>query len=372
MADAQVTIIGGGVVGLAIAVELSRDHTPLYVLERNHRYGQEASSRNSEVIHAGIYYPRDSLKARLCLEGNRLLYELCARYGIPHRRITKIITATRGDELGSLEKLYRHGIDNGAELHLLTAQQVHELEPHIASEGGIFSPNTGIISAHGLMDYFYHVAKENRAEVVPHCEVIGIEKPAGSGSDFRVTTKQGHDVSTITSEHVINAAGLESDTIAELAGIDVDASGYRLHYCKGSYFSIPGPMRTIVSRLIYPVPPKESLGVHAVVDLNGSVKFGPDLEYLAERKLDYTVDESKRHAFAESVRRILPCVKDEDLTPDMSGIRAKLQARGEPPRDFIIRNEADKGLNGLINVIGLDSPGLTASPAIARDVRELL
>lgn len=369
MADVAVTVVGAGVVGLAIAAELSKQYSPLYVLERYDKYGQETSSRNSEIIHAGIYYPHNSLKARLCVEGRELLYEICEKHGIPHKRITKLITATNPDELSALEKLYAHGLGNGVPLEMMTEGQVHALEPHIASVGGIFSPTTGIINAHALMDYFFHTTKQNGGEVLMRCEVIGLEKTSG---DFAVTIKEETGVSTFTSERVVNAAGLESDTIASLAGIDVDAAGYRIHYCKGSYFSLSGTLSKLVSRPVYPVPPKESLGVHALIDLSGRVKFGPDVEYLPERTLDYKVAESKRHAFAESVRRIMPMVTDEDLSPDMSGIRAKLQAKGEPVKDFVVRNEADRGLNGLINLIGIESPGLTSSPAIARYVAGLL
>ncbi len=369
MADAAVTIVGGGVVGLAIAAELSPHYSPLFLLERHAKYGTETSSRNSEVIHAGIYYPHGSLKAKLCVEGRDILYTLCEKHDISFRRITKIITATRKDDLAALESLYNHGRGNGVQLEMMSAQQVHALEPHINSVGGIFSPTTGIISAHGLMDFFYHSAKNNGAEIQTHCNVVGLEK---RGSDFSITIEENETRTTFTSEIVINAAGLESDTVAALAGIDVDAAGYRLHHCKGSYFAIPNAKRNLVSHLVYPIPSKESLGVHALIDLGGRLKFGPDVEYLSERSYNYAVDESKRHAFAESVREILPSIEDDDLSPDYSGIRAKLQAPGEPVRDYIIRHEADRGLSGLINLIGIESPGLTASPAIAKYVYRIL
>ncbi len=369
MSDASITIIGGGVVGLAIAAELSSHYAPVYLLERHEKCGQDTSSRNSEVIHAGIYYPHNSLKARLCVEGKQLLYELCAKHDIPHRRITKVITATTPDELPTLEALYAHGLGNNVELQMLSAAEVHTLEPNIASVGGILSPSTGIISAHGLMDYFHHTAKANGAELQTHCEVVGLEKRT---DDFLITIRESGQLSSFSSERIINAAGLESDTIAALAGIDIDAAGYRIHFCKGDYFAVTGPKRRIVSRLVYPIPPKESLGVHAVVDLGGGLKFGPDVEYPPMRILDYRVDASKLRAFGESVRRIVPTIQDEDLTPDMSGIRSKLQKQGEPQRDFIIRHETDRGLEGFINLIGIDSPGLTASPAIARYVLQLL
>jgi L-2-hydroxyglutarate oxidase LhgO len=369
MADAAVTIIGGGVVGLAIAAELSSRYAPLFLLERRPKYGTETSSRNSEVIHAGLYYPHGSLKAQLCVEGKTLLYELCSRHDIPFKRITKIITAIDDEELPQLEKLYHHGLGNGVELEMLTANQVHAFEPHIASVGGMLSPSTGIISAHGLMDYFYHAAKNNGAEVQTHCTVVGLEKKNG---EYKIAIEEDGEPSFFTSEIVVNAAGLECDTVAAMAGIDIDAAGYRLHHCKGSYFSVADSKSKLITRLVYPIPPKESLGVHALVDLGGRLKFGPDVEYLSHRSYDYSVDESKRHAFAESVRRILPSITDDDLSPDMSGIRAKLQAKGAPVRDFIIKHETERGLSGLINLIGIESPGLTSSPAIAKYVARLL
>jgi len=369
MPDAAVTIIGGGVVGLAIAAELAPRYSPLFVLERNARYGQETSSRNSEVIHAGIYYAPGSLKARLCVEGREMLYRLCETHGIPHRRTTKIITATTPDELPELHRLHKLGSANGAPLQFLTAAQVQELEPHVATVGGLLSPTTGIISAHGLMDYYYHAARSHAAEIQLRCNVLGVERQSDG---YRITIDESGQSSSFSTEWVINAAGLECDTIASAAGIDVDKAGYRLHYCKGSYFALPGSMRSLSSRLVYPVPTKYSLGVHVVIDLGGRMKFGPDTEYLPDRALDYTVDPAKRHAFAESVRRILPTVKDDDLTPDMSGIRPKTQAPGDPAHDFAIVHESGRGLTGLINLIGMESPALTASAAIARYVADLI
>jgi L-2-hydroxyglutarate oxidase LhgO len=369
MADAAVTVIGGGVIGLAIAAELAQRHSPVFLLERNPRYGQETSARNSEVIHAGIYYPQGSLKARLCVEGRELLYGLCEKHGIPHKRITKVITATRKEEEPELERLFNAATANGAPIERLTAAQVSAMEPTVTTVGGLLSPSTGIISAHGLMDYFYHAIRERGGEVQMHCTVVGLDKvPDG----YRISIREGEEVSTFTSEWVVNAAGLEADTIAALAGIDVDAAGYRIHYCKGSYFALPSSMNGLAKRLVYPVPTKHSLGVHVVLDLGGRLKFGPDVEYLPNRVQDYSVDIAKRAAFAESVRRLLPMVKDEDLTPDMSGIRPKTQAKGDPVRDFAITHETGLGLPGLINLVGMESPGLTASPAIARYVAGMI
>ena len=369
MAEIPVTVVGAGVVGLAIARELARQGNPVVLLERNPRHGMETSSRNSEVIHAGIYYPHGSLKATLCVEGRTLLYELCSRHGIAHRKITKIVTATTSRELDVLEKLYLHAQGNGVVLHRLTAGGVLSLEPHITSVGGFLSPETGIVSAHELMDFLLHDARDHGALFQPRCEVIGIERRS---ADYQVTIREGAGVSSFTTERIINAAGLGADTVAGLAGIPVDEAGYRLHYCKGSYFGLPGNLRHVVSRLVYPVPQHESLGVHAVLALDGTVKFGPDAEYLPDRTIDYAVPESKRATFAAAVRRLFPAIRDEDLSPDMSGVRPKLQTRGGPPCDFVIRDEVDRGLPGLINLIGIESPGLTSCLSIARRVRAML
>jgi L-2-hydroxyglutarate oxidase LhgO len=369
MADTGITIIGGGVVGLAIAAELSAKTTGVLLVERREKYGQETSSRNSEVIHAGLYYPHGSLRARLCVEGRQMLYALCEKQGIAFKRITKIVTATSSDELPGLEKLYQHGLGNEVPLELLTGDQVHALEPHIASVGGILSPTTGIISAHALMDYFHFAASERGAQIQTHCEVVGIEK---LDAGYRIIIREAGGLSSFTTERVINAAGLECDTIAQLAGIDVDAACYRIRYAKGNYFALPSRFKSYISRLVYPVPPKGTLGVHALLDLGGRIKFGPDLELLPDRTLNYAVDEKKRRVFAASVRRILPMVQDDDLTPDMSGIRPRIPTADGQIHDFVIREETDRGLPGFINLIGIESPGLTASPAIARFVASLM
>jgi L-2-hydroxyglutarate oxidase LhgO len=369
MPDVAVTIVGGGVVGLAIAAELSSGISSVVLLERHSACGQETSSRNSEVIHAGIYYPAGSLKAQLCVEGKHLLYEICAAQNLPHKRIGKIITATSTSELDELDALLKHGRENGVELEQLTGEQVRSIEPHVASVGGILSPSTGIMSAHGFMSFLSHTALSNGATIQTGCEVRGIEKRVDG---FQLTINDHGEISTFTTGLVVNAAGLDADTVASMAGIDVDKAGYRLHWAKGSYFAVQGPKRRIVSRLVYPMPPRESLGVHAVVDLGGGLRFGPDVEYLPERIQEYSVRESKRHEFGKAVRQIVPSITDDDLTPDQSGIRSKLQKKGEPPRDFIIRNETDRGLDGIISLIGIDSPGLTSSPAIAKYVKRIV
>ncbi len=369
MADAAATVIGGGVVGLAIAAELAARYSPLLLLERNPKYGQETSSRNSEVIHAGIYYPPGSLKALLCVEGREMLYRLCESEGVPHRKIGKIITSVRPEELAELERLHRRGITNGAPLELLSAREVHAIEPNIVSYGGVYSPRTGIVSAHGLMDFLAHTAIRRGATLQMNCLVTGIARHTDG---YRIEIDEHGARSTFTTEIAVNAAGLESDTVAGLAGINPDEAGYRLTYSKGCYFALPPSYRNIVSRLVYPVPTKDFLGVHVVLDLGGRLKFGPDVEYLKTRTIDYRVAEERRQAFAESARRILPSLKEEDFTPDISGVRPKLAKEEESFRDFVICEESSRGLPDFVNLVGIDSPGLTASLAIARHVAGLL
>jgi L-2-hydroxyglutarate oxidase LhgO len=369
MPDTGLTVIGGGVVGLAIAARLAPRHPDLFVLERRERHGQETSSRNSEVIHGGMYYPTGSLKARLCVEGNRETYAIAERQGLPVNRCGKLITATSAEELPALERLLGLGTANGVELRRLSAEEARRMEPQVASAGALFSPNTGVMSAHAMMDFFLHSARAAGAVFQPRSEVTAIAREADG---YRITIGRGPGAESFTSERVVNAAGLESDTVAALAGVDVDAAGYRLHYCKGSYFSVSSSKGTLVSRLVYPVPGAESLGVHALVDVAGRLKFGPDAEYLPDRRLDYRVDEGKREAFLTAVRKLVPAIEASDLVPDTSGIRPKLQGPGEPFRDFVIREESDRGRPGFFDLVGIDSPGLTAAPAIARYVEALM
>jgi L-2-hydroxyglutarate oxidase LhgO len=370
MADAGVTVVGAGVVGLAVAARLAPHHPDLVLLERRDRHGTETSSRNSEVIHGGMYYPTGSLKARLCVEGNRLLYDFCARHEVPHRRIGKLIVAMDEHELPVLEELLARGHANGVEMRFIDGAQARALEPQVPSVGALLSPNTGIVSAHGLMDALLHLARQAGTIVQARSELVAIER---RGADYQLAVRTGGVLESFTSERVVNAAGLESDRVAALAGVDVDAAGYRLFLCKGSYFSVVPAKAGIVSHLVYPVPGHVSLGVHAVIGIDGRLRFGPDADYLGEdRCLDYAVDEGKRAAFGEAVRRLVPALADEDLEPDTAGIRAKLQGPGQGFRDFVIAEESARGLPGLVNLVGIDSPGLTSCLAIADLVASLL
>jgi L-2-hydroxyglutarate oxidase LhgO len=369
MADFEVTIIGAGVVGLAIAARLSESHPRLVVLEKNERYGMETSSRNSEVIHAGIYYEPGSLKARLCVEGRDELYTLCKTNDIAYKPLTKLITATTKEELAKLESIRQNAARNGVELQLLDKNAALKLEPNIRTEGALFSPLTGVVSVHDLMDFFFFTTQSNRGVVQHRCKVTDIRKV---NDEYELIINDTGTQTSITSEIVINAAGLDSDLIAQMVGIDVDKEDLRLNYVKGSYFAVTPSKAKLISRLVYPVPSNEGLGVHALIDWGGRLKFGPDIEYLEGRTLDYRVAEEKQQSFAESIRRILPAITDDDISPDMSGIRPKLQKKGKPVRDFVIVHETKRNLPGFVNLIGIESPGLTASPAIARYVEKLL
>jgi L-2-hydroxyglutarate oxidase LhgO len=370
MADFEVTIIGAGVVGLAIGARLSKKHPHLVVLEKNKKYGMETSSRNSEVIHAGIYYTPGSLKAQLCVEGRNELYSLCEQYSIPHKRITKIVSASTPQEISKLEPIFKNGIANGVTLRMMTKDEVKGLERNILTAGGIFSPDTGVISAHGLMDFFYHSIVENGGNLQEQCTVIGILRLVNK--DYEISINENGNISTFTSEVVINAAGLYADSVAALSGINIDKAGYRLTFAKGSYFAVAPLKANLIARLVYPVPQNEGLGVHALIDLNGQLKFGPDVDYVDGPPFEFSVDETKRSAFGNAIRKILPQISDNEITPDMSGVRPKLQHKGEPAKDFVIAHETDRGLSGVVNLIGIESPGLTSSPAIARYVDDLL
>ena len=367
----DITIIGAGVVGLAIAAQVAGQRKAVYLLEKNEGFGQETSSRHSGVIHSGIYYPAGSLKAKLCVEGNRLLYELCQKHGIGHKKLGKLIVAASDEETGQLQELKAKGQRNGAEgLRILSSHELKKLEPNVEGVTALLSPSTGIIDSHALMEYFVARAKDGGAEVAYNKEVVGIEK---LGNGYKVTVDEG-DTGKFSFETriLINCAGLYCDKIAELAGIDIAKAGYRLHYCKGEYFSVGGVKRKLVKRLIYPVPELKGtgLGVHVTLDLEGRMRLGPNAEYVDS--IDYSVDGRDKKAFYDSVKRMLPFIEYEDLEPEMAGIRPKLQGPGEDVKDFVIRDESDKSLPGFINLIGIESPGLTSSPAIARYVADMV
>lgn len=364
----EIIVIGAGVIGLSIAAELSKTRTEIFVVEKNASFGQETSSRNSEVIHAGIYYPKDSLKQITCIEGRALLYEYCARHAIPHKRIGKLIVAVNEQELKELETLYTCAKENGVDdMRLLSKKETARLEPHVNAEAALYSPSTGILDTHAFMRKLALQFESAGGTFAYNTLVTGIDV---SGCGFTLTTQDARgNAFTFRSSIVINCAGLQSDCVAAMTGLN--RSEYALKFCKGDYFRVAHSKAHRIHRLVYPVPRAHGagLGIHATLDMAGSLRLGPDDEYV--KNIDYTIDERKREPFYENVKTFLPFIELTDLSPDTSGIRPKLQGPGENFRDFIIKEESDNGIPGLINLIGIESPGLTASLAIAKIVGKM-
>lgn len=366
----DVVIIGAGVVGLACAERLSRDGREVLVLERHPAFGRETSSRNSGVIHAGMYYPTGSLKARLCVPGNRSLYAWCEERRVPFARTGKYIVATSAEDEAILAGILARGRANGvAGLEPVTGAAIAEAEPNVIATAGLWSPDTGIVDVHALMASLFEAARARGAVFAWRHAVTGIE-PGGGGYRMRVVGPGGEPLA-VNARAVVNAAGLACDELAAMTGIDVDAVGYRLTYVRGLYFRIG--RRGLVRRLIYPVPPADlrGLGVHVTLDLDGGLRLGPNAEVLRDRSLDYGVPESAAPAFFEAASRYLRGLRPEDLTPDQAGIRPKLLA-GSGPSDFVIAEEAARGLPGWVNLVGIESPGLTCCIEIGARVAELL
>lgn len=362
----DVTVIGAGAVGLAIAARLAGPNRLVAVCEKHPAFGQETSSRNSEVIHAGIYYPTGSLKARLCVAGNPLTYAFCQHHEVRHARTGKLIIATVPEELPALKKLHQTGRANGVPgLAWLSADQARALEPAVPCLAALHSPSTGIFDTHGFMAALSRQAEARGAMLLYNAEVTHAS-PASGG--YLIETGNGQE--RFFSSRVINAAGLGCCRVAALPGLDCQAAGYVLHLCKGVYFRTS--QRFPISRLIYPVPHEgiHSLGIHLTRDLAGSFRFGPDAVYLNQE--DYTVEESKRDAFAQAIQRYLPNLDPAQLYPDTAGIRPKLQGPEDGFRDFVIREEGGRGLSGWVNLIGIESPGLTSALAIAEHVAKLV
>jgi len=362
-------IIGAGVVGLAVGAAIADKDKEMYILEKEEVYGQGTSSRNSEVIHAGIYYPTGTLKAELCVKANPMIYDICEKHKVPYKKCGKIIVANGEAEIKQLEGIIKHAKSIGArDLEMIDKDRVHELEPNVKADAAILSPTTGIGDVHGLMDHFHREARRKAGSdpVILDTEVTGIRQ---TSDGYIVEMISGGEPFEIESRVVINSAGLYSDRVAAMAGIDIDEAGYRMHWSKGEYFSLTGKPPALM--LVYPPPPQDaaSLGIHSVPDLTGRLKFGPNAFYVDE--INYAV-ESEKEPFWRDIVKYFPTVKMEDLHPEMAGIRSKLQGPGDPVRDFVIKHEEDKGLPGFINLVGIESPGLTSSPAIAEMVEVMV
>jgi L-2-hydroxyglutarate oxidase LhgO len=368
LTEINVAIIGAGVIGLATACEVAQGEKGVFVLEKNRTFGLETSSRNSEVIHAGIYYPEDSLKAKLCVEGRNLLYRLCDDHNIAYKKSGKIIVAVDENEVSWLGELYEQGRRNGIDdLVLLSRTKVKELEPNIEARAGLLSPSSGIFDSHNLLKFLYDQAREKGAEFAFGTEVVGIER---AGRKYSVEIRDRDGISAFVAHTVVNCAGLYSDRIAQLVGIDIAKADYRLHYCKGEYFSLDSKYKNLISRLIYPAPDQAGHGIHWRQALDGRVLLGPSAHYVGA--IDYSVDETHKQYFYNSAKRFLPFLELEDLAPESAGIRPKLPGPGDDFRDFVITHEEKAGFPGLINLIGIESPGLTAALAIARYVGRMM
>jgi L-2-hydroxyglutarate oxidase LhgO len=366
---AEVVVVGAGVVGLACAAALARVGRSVVILERHARIASEITSRNSQVVHAGLYYPVGSLKAELCVAGAAALYARCSERRIPHRRVGKLVVATTDAEAATLESLRVRGEANGArDLALIDRAEVTRREPDVVALAALDSPHTGIVDAAALCFDLLAEAEAKGALLSLRSEARVLER---TSHGWRIATRDADGgESQIDCGAVINAAGLAADAVAERAGLDVEACGYRQHYCKGDYFALAAAASIRLSHLVYPVPADAGLGVHATLDLGGRLRFGPDAEYRGE--VSFAVDPGKAPAFAALVRRYLPALDAAWLTPDSAGVRPKLAGPGEPFRDFVVQEESRAGFPGLVNCIGIESPGLTAALALADRVTALL
>jgi len=359
-------VIGAGVIGLAVARELAARGREVLILEAEEAFGTGISARNSEVIHAGIYYPAGSLKARLCVAGRQRLYAYCAERGIDHRRCGKLIVAGGDDQCAQLAGIAARARANGVDdLELLDRTQARALEPALECRAALLSPSTGIIDSHGLMLALLGDAEHTGAVLATHSRVAG-GRVGDDGIVLEVDS--GGEQTALHARCVVNCAGLCAQPVAlALRGLPVETVP-PLHYAKGNYYALAG--RAPFSRLIYPVPEAAGLGVHLTLDLGGQARFGPDVEWIDA--IDYRVDPARADAFYAEVRRYWPQLPDGALQPAYAGIRPKPHAPGEPACDFMVAGPADHGIRGLVNLFGIESPGLTASLALAEHVIAVL
>ena len=374
MEKAACVIAGAGVVGLAIAREMAMRGFETLVLEAEHMIGTQTSSRNSEVIHAGIYYEPSSLKARFCVEGKEQLYLYAAAQGIPHKRCGKLIVATSETQHAALDTIVERAKACGIhDLQRLNPAEAQQLEPAVQCTAALFSPSTGIIDSHTLMLSLQGDAENHGAAIAFNTEILSVAQIDGG---FSITTRdrESGEEFTLTAERFINAAGLGAQAIAASINGLAPAHIPALHLAKGNYFSALG--KNPFSRLIYPVPVDGGLGVHLTLDLNGQMRFGPDVEWLEQvspqTTLDYSVDPKRGDSFYAAIRQYWPELPDGVLQATYSGIRPKLSGKGEAAADFRISGSDEHGITGLVNLFGIESPGLTSSLAIAAHVSTLI
>ena len=367
MTESQVecVVVGAGVVGLAVARALALDGREVLVLERERWIGSETSSRNSEVIHAGLYYAQGSLKAVLCLEGRRALYEYCGEHGVPHKKIGKLLVACRDEDLPSIERVWERAHANGVDdLEWLGGNEVHALEPELSCIKAFLSPATGIIDSHALMLSYQGDAEAAGAVVAFRAPVLG-GRVDERGFLLEVG---GAEPMRLRTSLLVNSAGLYAPALARAIDGIPAATIPPAYFCRGVYFSLVG--RSPFSRLIYPAPETAGLGVHLTLDMAGQARFGPDTEWIDG--VDYNVDPRRGERFYAAIRTYWPWLPDGALQPGYAGIRPKISGPKEPAADFVIQGPAVHGIPGLVNLYGIESPGLTASLAVAERVRRLV
>ncbi len=365
METADAVVIGAGVVGLAVARQLALAGREVIILEAENAIGTATSSRNSEVIHAGIYYPRGSLKAVTCVAGKELLYQYCVDRGIPHIRCGKLIVATDVAQLGELEAIQRKAHANGVtDVVSMTRAQAQALEPEVSCVGALYSPSTGVVDSHAFM-----LALLGEAEA--HGAMLAFVSPLERARvhDGRIELHVGGDEPMrLLARTVVNSAGLTAPSVARrIEGFPADKSPPEF-YAKGNYYSLTG--RSPFSRLVYPVPEPGGLGVHVTIDLGGQARFGPDVEWIDH--VNYDVDPQRAERFYAAIRRYWPQLPDGALAPGYAGIRPKIAGPKDPAPDFLVQGPQDHGVPGLVNLFGIESPGLTASLALANEVAQRL
>ena len=363
MEQIECVVIGAGVVGLAVARALAEAGRDVLVLEAAEGIGTETSSRNSEVIHAGIYYPRGSLMARLCVQGKKMLYAFCAEHGVAHRNCGKLIVATDAAEVEKLAGIRAGAAANGVDdLRLLTPAQARDMEPALACTAALLSPSTGIVDSHAYMLALQGAAEAAGALFAFHAPVTG-GQAAGDGVELEVG---GAEPMRLAARLVVNAAGLHAPAVARrLRGMPAQLVPTQ-YYAKGNYFVLAG--RNPFGRLIYPVPVPGGLGVHLTIDLAGQARFGPDVEWVPAP--DYGVDPGRADSFYAAIRRYWPALPDGALQPGYAGVRPKIVPPAVAKQDFVVQGPAAHGVAGLINLFGIESPGLTAAIALAELVRD--
>jgi L-2-hydroxyglutarate oxidase LhgO len=359
-------VIGAGVVGLACARALALQGREVLVLEKAEAIGTETSSRHSEVIHAGIYYPVGSLKARFCVEGKLKMYRFLDEHGVPYKRLGKLIVATSEDQIPALQQIQDRAVRAGVDdLTFLSHNEVVAMEPDLRCVTALLSPSTGVLDSHSYMLALQGDAEERGAMIAFHAPVEG----GRIDEDGIELVVGGADPMTLKATTVVNSGGLHAQPLAaSLQGFPADKVPPQ-YFCKGNYYTLSG-VRAPFSHLIYPAPEQAGLGIHLTLDLGGQARFGPDVEWVDS--IDYTVDPRRADSFYAAVRKYWPGLPDDSLQPGYAGMRPKIQAPGTPALDFMVQGPRDHGVPGLVNLFGIESPGVTSSLAIADHVAELL